>query len=173
MISNNVKAEKEAIKIIDTFNQIVPIDVNYIAKKLEINVILETLEETVSGMLVIKDKNATIAINKIHHENRQRFTLAHEIGHFILHGKKQNIFIDNHLVFHRGKEASEGVYTKEIEANIFAAELLMPKTEVFKKVIEINILNENNITELSQYFKVSKQAFTHRLRNLGLINIFE
>ena len=88
-VSNASLEAKQLIKILGITEPYV--DVENIAKQLNINLILEELDDDVSGFLVIKDKEPTIIVNKLHGKNRRRFTIAHEIGHFKLHaasGKK-------------------------------------------------------------------------------------
>ena len=58
-----------------------PIDVKEIAKKLGLAVVLEDLDEEIAGLLTTAEKERTICVNKKHSRNRQRFSIAHEIGH--------------------------------------------------------------------------------------------
>jgi Zn-dependent peptidase ImmA (M78 family) len=180
MIFDTTKAEKEASKLLEKFEKSFPVDLKAIAEYLGLQIIEDKqLEDDVSGMLVIKDDTGFIVVNRGHHENRKRFTIAHEIGHFILHKSKQKIFMEgskklfegnnnNLQVFPRNKEASEGIYRNEIEANAFAAELLMPKKEVCDRVYAKDFLNESVIAELANNFNVSKKAMEHRLANLKI-----
>jgi dTDP-4-amino-4,6-dideoxygalactose transaminase len=86
---------------------------------------------TLEGGITVTD-DFSIFIEESHHFNRKRFTLAHELGHYFLHNeiiKSDGIYIDNKesLMF-RGLVYSE----EEHEANMFAAEYLMPENEVRK-----------------------------------------
>ena len=152
-----------------------PIDVEKIARAQGINIIYEDLENDVSGFLVAKNGCATIAINKLHNENRKRFTLDHELGHFILHlnkDKNEELFIDK-VKFHRNQASALGLVSQEIEANRFAAEVLMPEEQLISCVENISgksfdIADENLIAELAQIFAVSEQALTIRLGDLFL-----
>lgn len=173
MIFDTGKAEKEATKLLEQYNIVFPIDVRFIAKNLGLQIIEdEDLEEDVSGMLVIKDDKGFIVVNRNHPPNRKRFTIAHEIGHYILHSSNQKIFMEGKnkslQVFPRDKGASEGIYKNEIEANAFAAELLMPKDEVCNRVYQKEIMNENMIEELAHEFGVSKKSMEYRLTNLKI-----
>jgi len=90
---------------------------------------------------------------------RQRFTIAHELGHIILHHKP------NQEVKEIDYRTSSSTFNrKEFQADAFAAALLMPK-EIVKKVW--NSLND--VDDLATYFKVSKAAASIRLLNLKLI----
>ena len=62
-----------------------PVPVESIAENLGIEIRFEAAEDDLSGALIRKPKEVVIGVNSAHHPNRQRFTIAHEIGHFILH----------------------------------------------------------------------------------------
>lgn len=148
-----------------------PVDVEKLAKKLKITVTSEDLEEKVSGFLAIDEDNATIVVNSNHHENRRRFTIAHEIGHFILHKGQMPLFLDTNLKFYRSAVHNEHTIQIETEANEFAAELLMPQ-ELIEEAIEddaLDISDEYDLYQLSKKLKVSEQALTIRLVKLNFI----
>jgi Zn-dependent peptidase ImmA (M78 family) len=63
-----------------------PVAVDYIAQKKGITVRFVPLKEDLSGIIFVKD-SPVIVVNSLHHPNRQRFTLGHELGHFELHLK--------------------------------------------------------------------------------------
>ena len=66
-----------------------------------------------------------IGVNEDHHSNRQRFSIAHEIAHFVLH--HGDTYIDKgYRVHFRDLESGSGTKREEMEANAFAAALLMP-----------------------------------------------
>src|ERR1700721_812124 len=70
-----------------------PIPGEQIARALMIAVKYSPGRPDVSGALIRDGKSAVIAVNSAQHENRQRFTIAHEIGHFLLH-KGTNLHFD-------------------------------------------------------------------------------
>lgn len=131
----------------------VPIPVEEIVKKFGLKIVPFDFPEGFSG--VLKKEKKIIGVNQNHHPVRQRFTLAHELGHFLL-GHDDNDFIDDR--FDRSSP-------NEREANLFASYLLMPK-EVVKKSVKLHGLV---IQKLSREFKVSDQAMTIRLLGLDLI----
>ncbi|MGI8836913.1 MAG: ImmA/IrrE family metallo-endopeptidase [Pyrinomonadaceae bacterium] len=97
----------------------------------------------------------TIRINKKHHPLRQRFSLAHELGH---------ICLDHDLILSDRIE-EEGIKEEfEKEANEFASELLMP-IDMFKKAFRTNA----NLESLADTFLVSTTAVSVRAINLHLI----
>ncbi len=121
-------------------------------------------------------------INKSHRETRQRFTLAHELGHLVLHS-----FDDLHYdrkeygsgfgrVRMRDSESSTGENRDEVEANFFAAELLMPGDLLYQelKSRETHDFLESDfdaaVKLLAKQFKVSPQALTVRLVQIGILS---
>lgn len=111
-----------------------------------------------------------IGVNSIHPITRKRFTLAHELGHLLLH-IKNGIHIDYAIVKMRDSKTSEGIDEEEIEANRFAAELLMP-WEFLKADIEVSGLihadDGISIARLAKKYDVSVQAMTIRLTSLNM-----
>jgi hypothetical protein len=89
-------------------------------------------------------------------ERRLRFTIAHEIGHFLLHGER--------VVTERGGATNPATARYEREADQFAAELLMPAALVRQAVLEDGL----DVDRLADRFEVSVAAMRQRLRRLGL-----
>jgi Zn-dependent peptidase ImmA (M78 family) len=117
-----------------------------------------------------EDNQSIIAVNRLHPVTRQRFTMAHELGHLILN-HKGNFFIDRGLINYRDSKSGTGEDIQEREANAFAAELLMPEEMLkrdFKKGI-YDIENPESMEKLANKYKVSVQALTFRLVNLGIV----
>lgn len=109
------------------------------------------LSDTTSGFLVEDEDVAGIAYNDSHHVHRQRFSVAHEIGHFILsHNNQRKNDIDR----------DETNSTHEKEANAFATELLMP-LEFLKKDLKMPI----DIDELAKKYWVSRDAMSWRIQD--------
>jgi len=97
-----------------------------------------------------------IFVNSNDPATRQRFTLAHELGHAILHSNEN-------IVDYR-KNFTNTTDRKEVEANKFAAELLMPEN-LFRKTW---IHRDGNLRAVSAIFGVSSQAAEFRAKSLGL-----
>lgn len=125
---------------------------------------------SIAGFLhASKTSKPVIFVNKSDHLERRRFTIAHEIGHFLLH-KQESIHIDEKttaspLLF-RDAESSKATKIKEIEANQFAAELLMPTQEILvqaKKMLEKNDEIEDVIKKLAETYCVSSIAMSIKL----------
>lgn len=138
-----------------------PIDVEKIAKYFDINIVPHILSENMSGFFFKKEQKLFLAVNQTHNEHRQRFTIAHEIAHYLLHLRNEVLHYDNHLFFRSDNVLSPD----EVEANSFAAELLMPE-ELVDKLIAMRI---KSIDELANRFNVSEDAMRYRLTNLGYL----
>ncbi len=149
-----------------------PVPVDSIAHRLGVTISYEPFDGNVSGMLYRKDQRVIIGVNARQAETRQRFTVAHELGHLRLHpGDK--VFIDPMVrVNFRDDLASQGTDIEEIQANAFAAALLMPKEWVRREVDRLagqGWPGEDALLDgLAKHFAVSTQATQHRLMNLGL-----
>jgi Zn-dependent peptidase ImmA (M78 family) len=147
-----------------------PVPVRRIARDLNIDVRFSPTREDVSGALVVKGGAAFIAVNDTHHENRQRFTIAHEIGHFCLHNPKEGVHFDEDFrVYGRNSKSSLASNPQEIEANQFAAELLMPEQFLMVDFSAMKGALEDIVVRLAKKYKVSPQAMEYRLANLGLL----
>ena len=139
------------------------INVESIAKELGITIVYEPFaSDNISGVFLRKNKDLFLGVNKTHHPLRQRFTIAHEIGHYILHASDELHYdTDNIETLHFRK--ADITSFDEIEANQFAAELLMPEG-ILNRCIEGGI---KAISDLADRFSVSEDAMRYRLINLG------
>lgn len=150
-----------------------PVPVEDIARSLGLSLCYEPFEGDVSGVLLRDDDSLTIGINSSHSPRRQRFTVGHEVGHFLLHPGRPLIVDKSVRVNLRDGRSSLATNREEIQANAFAAELLMPK-EMIRGEFErgrwpANDLHEEAILDdLAEKFEVSRQAMEFRLVNLGL-----
>ena len=149
-----------------------PVPVTRIARACGARISRDSLEGDLSGFLYSKDKQALIGVNTHHSMTRQRFTIAHELGHFLLHNQDEHIHVDHEfrVRFRRNPLSSEGTDTNEREANFFAASLLMPE-EFMERDLEheIDLFDEDFLQNLARKYGVSTQALVNRLKNLGYI----
>jgi hypothetical protein len=154
------------------------VNVERIAKR-HAYVIREQLPPGVSGVLVpLEGENKKVAwaivVNEGDREARQRFTIAHELGHLLLHRFTSPHADSGYKVRFRDGASSEGRIREEIEANEFAAELLMPRaliraelsTEQLDHADDDEEVFDDLVKRLSELFEVSKQAMTVRLSAL-------
>lgn len=116
------------------------------------------MDSTLSGSLSKQDNIWLIRVNKLHSKMRQRFTIAHELGHFVYHKDDENVFVDT--TFFRGLTSDNLEYT----ANKFASELLMPEEQV-RQLIEKD--NVRSVADLAAKFGVSSAAMLYRVKELN------
>jgi Zn-dependent peptidase ImmA (M78 family) len=126
----------------------------------------------VSGMLFRDSNHQVIGVNSAHSVLRQRFTIAHELGHRALHPGRELILDVPVRVNLRDKNSSTATDIEEIEANAFAAALLMPEQMIRDQLNRLPVSKrrepDTTATELAVIFKVSTSALNFRLINLGL-----
>lgn len=167
-------ARQSALRLRRQFGTQGELNVEELAKSLGITVHRTAdIPEGVSGLLVSRGELVTICVREPEPPQRQRFTIAHELGHWYLNHQRQagqHVHVNRgNMISQRGRLAAEGVDDKEVEANQFAAELLMPAHEIREAVKERSRpLREQDIAELAEHFNVSIQAMSFRLRNIRL-----
>lgn len=148
----------------------IPVSVLEIAQANDIKVYAGDLDKNISGAIRYNKENDKfeILINKNDSKARQRFTIAHELGHFFLHQdflKKEEIHVDiMYRINDKKGNEQEKQKAREREVDYFAGALLMNETllkRLYKKC--------NSIQELAETFNVSVSAMTVRLDILGLL----
>ena len=150
-------------------NQI-PVPVERIAKATGATIRYFPLDDELSGMIFIKEGQPIIGVNALHHPNRQRFTIAHEIGHLRLHRDaiKSQVHVDKKFMVYRDTRSAQGTEHMEIDANQFAAALLMPapflRNEIERE--EYDIDDEGPNEALAKKLRVSRQALEYRITSL-------
>jgi Zn-dependent peptidase ImmA (M78 family) len=154
--------KRSGVDLSDLYN-VFPVKIGEICDRLNIEVIFdENMPEDYSGQIKFENEKYIIKINDKKNLHHNIFTLAHELGHFVRHSEivKKDGFIDRKKTEY---EPSKAHY--EIEANQFAAELLMPE-EKFREVYKTT---SGNLTALQGIFRVSFDAINYRALNLGLL----
>jgi Zn-dependent peptidase ImmA (M78 family) len=129
-----------------------------------------------SGFALRDGGNWVIGVNTATSPRRQRFTIAHELGHLLLHEGKPLITDYSVLVNRRDAKSAMGTDSEEIEANGFAAAILMPQhivmaslhEEVHSRVDTFRSRDEL-IAAMARRFDVSLEAMSYRLIRLNLI----
>jgi Zn-dependent peptidase ImmA (M78 family) len=174
MSKKAIKAARDCLRKLEEKGPLeFPIQVERLLETFNIKLyVTSELDDDISGLMVVKDDKALIAVNKNHRPNRQKFSIAHECGHYFLHRNSSRSFFDEHTVLFRDAASSQGIDPLEIEANAFAAELLMPR-EYLEKYIRnnpISVFEEGGeeFQKMANYFGVSQQALAIRLTRLGL-----
>jgi Zn-dependent peptidase ImmA (M78 family) len=171
-----LRAKKEARRILTEAGPIkLPVPVKEIARKYA-QVIERELPGEISGMLVPVDgeNEWVIVVAKSDGEVRQRFTIAHELGHLVLHSYTAPHADRGYKL--RDARSSEGSVLEEIEANQFAAELLMPEHLVLDTIrreglnYDFSADNSDEVElkfkKIARQFQVSRQAMMIRISRL-------
>jgi len=173
MNRENLEAKAEStLRQTDTYR--VPVAIEMVAQRLDLTMEAAALGEDVSGVLMVKGDRGAIGYNSTHARVRQRFTISHEIAHYLLHAKrsgKAQLFIDRHMTFRRDSSSSTGADRDEVEANQLGAALLMPRGLVQQEIRrnDLNLDDEEAISLLAKRFHVSAAAMSNRLMNLGML----
>lgn len=167
---------EQAKKFCDEMNiKDCPVYIVDICKKNGITVFEQYLPTNVSGFIGVHPSfiqkygtEKVIVVNLSDSASRRRFTIAHELAHYILHRQDEKA-----LYAHR--YATDGVQDdKEKEANIFASNILMPENLIMHTLDILfnddpSASDSDKIQYIAKKFKVSKTAAAVRLDNLGLI----
>lgn len=167
------RADTMAQRVLAEHSELEPaIDPIMIAESLGVAVVYRSMKPDVSGMLLRQGTHSVIGVNEDHAQVRQRFTVAHELGHLHLHPGRPVILDAAVLVNLRDQVSSLATDREEIEANRFAAALLMPETLIHREVGRLGIAEPDNlIAAMAKIFNVSAAAMTFRLTNLGILGL--
>lgn len=153
-----------------------PVPVEKIARLRAAEIRYVSFEGDMSGLLAREGDGYLIGVNALDAKTRQRFTIAHELGHLELghleQCGEQEILVDRHFkVMLRDETSSQASDPMEIEANAYAAELLMPTSMLIAerelRSSGIDYEDDALVQALAIRYKVSRQAMTFRLANLA------
>lgn len=141
----------------------IPVPVELVASRHQIR-ISRAPHTKFSGMLIRKQGYALIGVSSSEPFVRQRFTVAHELGHFFLHPQK-DAFVD-----YRDNKSDVMRSPRERQANMFAAALLMPRTFLAKdcKSLAKTGFTDDDVQALARRYNVSEDAMRFRLINLNI-----
>lgn len=136
-----------------------PVDIEKAATALGFSIFPCPFPEKRKGKVMIEGKVKVILVNANHPLTLQRYTIAHELGHFInAHEHFEDEFIEEELFFLNHS------FQNEREAELFAADLLMPKD-----FLEIDLSHLGvDVSTLASKYQVSPKAMTIRLNTLRL-----
>ena len=145
-----------------------PVPIDDIVRAQGITIRLMDLKD-VSGLIVRDGTVTVIAVNQEHPLTRQRFTTAHELAHAVLHEGKEVRYDKDFRVDFRSSESSLGVNVEEMEANFFAAAILMPRRllEADPLMSDLDVEDPATAKRLAARYKVSLHAMSIRLGNLA------
>lgn len=153
-----------------------PVPVERMARLRSAEIRYVSFEGDMSGLLAREGDGYLIGVNALHSKTRQRFTIAHELGHLELGHLQQygaqEILVDRHFkVMFRDVKSSQASDPVEIDANAYAAELLMPTSMLIAerelRSAGIDYEDDALVHALALRYKVSRQAMTFRLANLA------
>ena len=149
-----------------------PIDVEDIARKLNIIVVRRpyTAKNQLAAMLIREAGKVIIALNGDHDKQKQRFSIAHEIGHYMLHPVEKLVVDREFAVNFRDSKSSIGKHIQEIEANRFASNLLIPEkfliNDLRSYLMEDNVDKNKISRKLSKKYVVSPLTMNIRINSL-------
>lgn len=148
-----------------------PIPVEYIAHVVGAELRYAPYGGDMSGLVFREGGRAIIGVNALHAKTRQRFTIAHEIGHLQLHADQEFHLDRDYRAYRRDLPETETPNALEVDANYFAAELLMPPDYLRHDLIghRVDVEDDEELARLADRYKVSLQAMIIRLTSLSLI----
>ena len=137
-----------------------PVRLSALARSLGVPVQASTLPPGISGELRPgEDGNFVIRVNRHDAPVRQRFTVAHELAHFLLHRDQIGGGIRDDVLYRSSLSDA-----REAEANRLAADILMPEEEVWEAYRrQRGMQQEDVVVRLAQQFGVSEAAMKIRL----------
>lgn len=145
-----------------------PVDIEGIVRDVGVGLDKKaSLDPEISGQLErVNGSEFKISVNRGHHYFRRRFTIAHELAHFLLHRDLIGAGVDDSKAYRSTPDGN--FYNTEIgpreeaEANRFAARLLIPKSKL-GELVRIG----DDVAEIAKNFQVSPAAMKIRLGSLG------
>lgn len=172
--------ERRAAEVLSAYHAslAVPVPVEEIATALGAEVREVDLDSDLSGMLVRDRDVRVISVQRSHVERRKRFTIAHELGHLLMHPGRPYI-AETELPVRVDLRATTPGYAnprEEREANQFAAALLMPALLIQARWDELSSkYGDPNRTanKMADEFDVSQVAMKYRIANLGIYSDLE
>lgn len=156
---------KDAPSIIQSYLADAPVNIEGIIRSLGIELDKKAeLDDGISGQIERLSTGAyKISVNKNDHYFRQRFTMAHELAHFLFHRSLIGDGVDDNKAYRstsQGRFFNTNITDKhETQANQFAASVLMPESLVRKLRNELG----GDLDKLSTTLQASKQAISIRL----------
>ena len=159
MLPNTIYYRNVTTEQLDLINcrlRDIPVNIMELVADFHIELKSTPLDNRISGILDMTDsKHPTIHYNSTHGNHRQRFTIAHELGHYVLHGVTALLIEDTNNYY-----STSTTRNQERDANRFAADVLMPMDSID------TVIRQNpsfNLEKLAEMFEVSKVAMSIRL----------
>lgn len=170
-LTKHLDSTETDLDVVRRFAQDTPVNLPALISQLGIDYIVSPLESGVSGAIEYEPNGFRIFVNSNESQQRQRFTAAHELGHYLLH--RDLLRAEGKLNRHSDRLFGDNAQLNpvapfspqhEIQANKYAAQILMPKSAIESTYNH----GSDNFAELAKTFSVSPLAMKIRLNNLGL-----
>ena len=155
----------------------VPVDVVKIAKQLEFDIFYGRFKsDVVYGAMWDGNKdlklsgghtsNRFILVNSNDSKEKQTFTIAHEIGHFMMHCTSEHNFFER---YHGDDEQDEQKKKLEDEADFFAANMILPSSLVLGYVMNNKYVGRKRLIKMiCEQFNAEEETVERRFNELGL-----
>lgn len=150
------------VEILENYTRDVPVKLGALARDLGIEVFKSSLKPAISGLIEPSDASPSgfrIRLNRHEMVERQRFTLAHEIAHFLLHRSEIGGGVIDDTLFRSALSTR-----KEVEANKLASKIIMPDhlvAEERRKLAHLPL--DEQVATLAKLFRVSEPAMRIKL----------
>lgn len=159
------RIEPQQREVLEDFISEHPVKLGALAQALGLAIKVSSMDTGASGQIRNENGNYIIRVNRYEARERQRFTIAHELAHFLLHRHIVDSSADgitDNVLYRSGKPEHT-----EYEANRLASEIVMPATLVKYRLEELGgIVSDSVIEQLAATFQVSKSAMEIRLDTL-------
>ena len=155
-------------QVFDQFRRQLPVDVYGLAQALDLDLVEKELDADISGLIEPKEGRFRISVNQHHHSFRKRFTIAHELGHWLYHAHLIGDGLEDNRLYYSSNR--ERYYNDQIrrqhenQANAFAAWLLIPEGKLIEDLRRFK--DEPNWDYLSERYQISKSALKIKARSL-------
>ena len=155
-------------RLIELYRTSLAVDVYGLVKALDLSVVERELEEDVSGVIEPFESSFRITLNRHDHSFRKRFTLAHELGHWLYHSHLIGSGLGDNRLYHSSN--IERFYNSSIhrrhenQANAFAAWLLIPANKLESDLKGFR--GNPDWSYLSERYQISSAALKKKSRQL-------
>ena len=151
------RIEPQYRAVLEDYTTEYPVKLGALAHDLGLSIKVSSMSTGASGQIRNENGHYVIRVNRYEARERQRFTIAHELAHFLLHRHIIDSSVDgitDNVLYRSGKPE----YT-EFEANRLASEIVMPAALLRNQFNELGgVVSDGVIEQLAATFQVSKSA---------------
>jgi Zn-dependent peptidase ImmA (M78 family) len=153
------RVDVDAQQLIREAQTSIPVKLASLAKRMGLKVIASTLPVGISGEIRPAAEGYVVSVNRHDSSRRQRFTVAHEIAHFLLHRDQIGAGISDDALYRSSLSDR-----REAEANRLAADILIPRAQLDRRAESFQHLPQDELVSvLAEEFDVSDIAMKIRL----------